>query len=29
MVALKTDTTLYHLRRLQDALIPPTEVGRN
>jgi predicted homoserine dehydrogenase-like protein len=26
MVALKTDTTLYHLRRLQDALILPTEV---
>jgi predicted homoserine dehydrogenase-like protein len=29
MVALKTDTTLYHLRRLQDALIPPTEVCRS
>ncbi|MHB1414828.1 MAG: NAD(P)H-dependent oxidoreductase [Chloroflexota bacterium] len=25
MVDLKTDTTLYHLRKLQDALIPPTE----
>jgi predicted homoserine dehydrogenase-like protein len=28
LVALKTDTTLYHLRRLQDTLIPPTEVSR-
>lgn len=25
-VALKTDTTLYHLRQLQDRLIPPTEI---
>ena len=27
MVELKTDTTLYHLRRLQDSLIAPTEPG--
>jgi predicted homoserine dehydrogenase-like protein len=28
LVALRTDTTLYHLRQLQDTLIPPTEVSR-
>ncbi len=27
-VELKTDTVLYHLRKLQDELIPPTEVPR-
>ena len=27
MVEMKTDTTLYRLRKLQDELIPPTEVG--
>jgi len=26
MVELKTDTLIYHLRKLQDELIPPTEV---
>jgi predicted homoserine dehydrogenase-like protein len=28
MVSLKTDTTLYYLRQLQDTLISPTEVSR-
>ena len=28
MVELKTDTMLHQLRRLQDGLIPPTEVAR-
>jgi len=28
MVEIKTDTMLYHLRRIQDGLIPPTEVER-
>lgn len=28
MVELRTDTTLYHLRKLQDATIPPAEVER-
>jgi predicted homoserine dehydrogenase-like protein len=28
MVELKTDTTVYHLRKLQDTLIPPTEFVR-
>jgi predicted homoserine dehydrogenase-like protein len=28
MVELKTDTTLYYLRKLQDSLIPPTEIER-
>lgn len=26
MVELKTDTLIYHLRKLQDELIPPTEL---
>jgi hypothetical protein len=25
MVELKTDTMLYHLRKIQDEVIPPTE----
>jgi predicted homoserine dehydrogenase-like protein len=29
MVELRTDTVLYHLRRIQDEVIPPTEVDRN
>jgi predicted homoserine dehydrogenase-like protein len=29
MVQLKTDTMLYHLRRIQDEVLPPTEVNRN
>jgi predicted homoserine dehydrogenase-like protein len=29
MVQLKTDTMLYHLRRIQDEVLPPTEVSRN
>lgn len=29
MVQLKTDTMLYHLRQLQEAVIPPTQVSRN
>jgi predicted homoserine dehydrogenase-like protein len=29
MVELRTDTMLYHLRRIQDEVIPPTEVDRN
>jgi len=28
MVELRTDTMLYHLRRIQDEVIPPTEVDR-
>lgn len=28
MVELRTDTMLYHLRRIQDEVIPPTEVAR-
>jgi predicted homoserine dehydrogenase-like protein len=28
MVQLKTDTMLHHLRRIQDQVIPPTEVSR-
>jgi predicted homoserine dehydrogenase-like protein len=28
MVELRSDTTLYHLRRIQDEVIPPTEVDR-
>jgi hypothetical protein len=28
-VHLKTDTMLYHLRRIQDEVLPPTEVNRN
>ena len=29
MVALRTDTMLHHLRRIQDEVIPPTEVNRS
>jgi hypothetical protein len=29
MVHLKTDTMLYHLRRIQDEVLPPTETARN
>jgi predicted homoserine dehydrogenase-like protein len=29
MVHLKTDTMLYHLRKIQDEVLPPTEVHRN
>jgi predicted homoserine dehydrogenase-like protein len=29
MVQLKTDTTLYHLRCIQDVVLPPTEVQRS
>jgi predicted homoserine dehydrogenase-like protein len=29
MVQLKTDTLLYHLRRIQDAVLPPTEMTRS
>jgi len=29
MVELRTDTMLYHLRRIQDEAIPPTEAERN
>jgi predicted homoserine dehydrogenase-like protein len=28
MVQLKTDTMLYHLRKIQEAVIPPTEIVR-
>jgi predicted homoserine dehydrogenase-like protein len=28
MIELRTDTMLYHLRRIQDEIIPPTEVSR-
>jgi hypothetical protein len=28
MVELKTDTMLYHLRKIQEAVIPPTEIVR-
>jgi predicted homoserine dehydrogenase-like protein len=28
MVELKTDTMLFHLRKIQDGVIPPTEVDR-
>jgi len=27
MVEVRTDTLLYHLRRIQDEVLPPTEVG--
>ena len=29
MVELKTDTMLYHLRKIQDDVIPPTEIGNS
>jgi predicted homoserine dehydrogenase-like protein len=28
MVQLKTDTMLYHLRQIQEAVIPPTQISR-